>query len=415
MPPSSDPDRAFEKLKRNPLLRLFYAIPGADKTYHFTLALLGAIRYGFPSHKLKVIGITGTKGKTTTTALVAAVLATAGKKTALLSSECIQIGDTVEKNRKGNSMPGRFFIQHFLRRAADAGCEYAVLEVTSQGVIMHRHRFIRWAVAAITNIHPEHIESHGSFENYRAAKLSFLRYAAGRGALVFVNNDDELSAYFGGQLPTIQTSFFSMQGLMELPEETRKVLPGKFNLQNVALALNILKHFGIEDEDIVKGLKSFKGVPGRAEFIQYEPFAVVVDYAHTPGSLQAIYEAVQEITRGKIVGVLGGAGGGRDKWKRPEMGAIAARYCEEIILTNEDPYDEDPVAILTETAKGFPPEVKYEKILDRKQAIQEAIRRAKTGDAVVITGKGSEPYLHLAKGMVIEWSDRAAVEEALKS
>ncbi len=411
----SDPDIAFEKLKRSPLLRLIYAVPGADKMYHFLLSFSGAVRYGFPSRRIKVIGITGTKGKTTTTTLVAALLAAAGKKTALLSSERIQIGDVAEKNRKGNSMPGRFFIQHFLQRAVAAGCEYAVLEVTSQGVVMHRHRFIRWAVAAITNIHPEHIESHGSYEKYRAAKLSFLRYAARQGALVFVNQDDEPSAFFGEHLPTMRTSFYSMQGLMQLSEETRRVLPGKFNLQNVALALNILGHFGVPDADAAKGLASFKGVPGRAEFIQYEPFAVVVDYAHTPGSLQAIYEAVQETTKGKLIGVLGGAGGGRDKWKRPEMGAIAARYCEQVILTNEDPYDEDPQAILDETAKGFPPSARYEMILDRRAAIAKAIRSAVPGDSVVITGKGSEPYLHLAKGEVLEWSDRAVAEEALRS
>jgi UDP-N-acetylmuramoyl-L-alanyl-D-glutamate--2,6-diaminopimelate ligase len=412
--PSHDPDATFETLKHNPLLRLLYAVPGADKAYHFVLALLGAIRYGFPSRRIKVIGITGTKGKTTTTTLVASLLAASGRKTALLSSERIQIGDFVEKNRKGNSMPGRFFIQDYLHRAVAAGCEYAVIEVTSQGVVMHRHRFIRWAAAAITNIHPEHIEAHGSFENYRNAKLSFLRYAAKQGALVFVNNDDELSGYFSDHLPAMQTSFFSMQGLMELPEETRKVLPGKFNLQNVALALNILRHFGVENEKIVEGLRSFKGVPGRAEFVQYEPFAVVVDYAHTPGSLQAIYEAVQETTKGRIIGVLGGAGGGRDKWKRPEMGAIAARYCERIILTNEDPYDEDPMVILKETAKGFPPGAQYETMLDRKEAIFKAIRTARPGDAVVITGKGSEPYIHLAKGEVMEWSDREIAEEALR-
>jgi UDP-N-acetylmuramoyl-L-alanyl-D-glutamate--2,6-diaminopimelate ligase len=410
---STDPDIIFERLKRNPLLRLFYAIPGLDKAYHFLLSFFGAVRYGFPSRKIKVIGITGTKGKTTSTTIVSALLSAAGKKTALLSSERLQIGEDVQKNRKGNSMPGRFFIQDFLDKAVKAGCEYAVIEVTSQGVVMHRHRFIRWAVAAITNIHPEHIESHGSYENYRAAKLSFLKYAADQGALVFVNNDDDPSVYFGEHLPTTQTSFFSMQGLMELPEETRKVLPGKFNLQNVALALNILKHFGIEEEGILLGLKSFKGVPGRAEFVQYEPYAVVVDYAHTPGSLQAIYEAVQEVTRGKIIAVLGGAGGGRDRWKRPEMGAIAARYASEIILTNEDPWDEDPDAILDETASGFPEGTKYERIMDRKEAIRAAMNKAEPGDSVVITGKGSELYMRLAKGEVIEWSDRGVVEEVL--
>jgi UDP-N-acetylmuramoyl-L-alanyl-D-glutamate--2,6-diaminopimelate ligase len=416
---SQDPDALFVQLKKNPILKVFYKIPAADWLYQTALALLGAVRYGFPSRKIKVIGVTGTKGKTTTTNIIYSLLKASGKKAAVLSSARIAVGDGTEFNRRGNSMPGRTYIQHFLKKAVDAGCEYAVIEVTSQGVIFSRHRFIRWAVAAITNIAPEHIEAHGSFENYRAAKLSFLRYAANQGAAVFVNQEDEPSQYFGEHLPTMQTIFYSTQGLKELPQRTRELFPGRFNKQNIALAFTILRHFGLSEDALMLALEQIEGVPGRAEFVQREPFAVVVDYAHTPDSLKAIYEAIKEAgtttdeRASRIIGVLGAAGGGRDKWKRPEMGRVAAEHCDDIILTNEDPYDEDPQEILRQIAKGFFPNTVYGEMLDRKEAIFEAIRRARPGDAVVITGKGSEPYMHLANGEVVEWSDSAVVEEFL--
>lgn len=416
---SHDPETFFKRLSRNPVLKFFYKFPGAHWLYQTTLVLLGAIFYGFPSRRIKVIGITGTKGKTTTTSIVYALLIASGKKAALLSSAGIAINGTREKNLTGNSMPGRGYIQKFLRRAAREECEYAVIEVTSQGAVLSRHRFIHWAVGAITNIAPEHIEAHGSFEKYREAKLSFLRYAARQGATVFVNQEDAPSAYFGEHLPTIQTVFYSTQGLKELPKRTQELFPGRFNKQNIALAFTILRHFGLSEDALMLALEQIEGVPGRAEFVQREPFAVVVDYAHTPDSLKAIYEAVKEAgttteeRASRIIGVLGAAGGGRDKWKRPEMGRVAAEHCDDIILTNEDPYDEDPKDILRQIAKGFFPNTVYGEILDRKEAICEAIRRARPGDAVVITGKGSEPYMHLAKGEVIEWSDRAIAEEAL--
>ncbi len=414
-----DPDAFFEGLKRNPFLKFLYKFPAADKAYHLVLAWLGAVRYGFPSHEVKVIGVTGTKGKTTSVELLAAILEAAGEKTALLSSVRIKTGDKEEKNQRGNSMPGRMYIQHFLRRAANSGCRYAVIEVTSQGAVLSRHRFIRFAAAAITNLAPEHIEAHGSFENYRAAKLKFLRRAALQGAPVFVNTDDAASRYFQDALPPGAVRLYSAKDLPELPANVRQILPGKFNLENIALAAALSRQFGAPEEAIHKALREFGGVPGRAEYIQREPFAVVVDYAHTPDSLRAIYNAVKEHASGKLICVFGAAGGGRDRWKRPEMGKIAAENCAEIILTDEDPYDEDPGRILADIKSGISnsqlPISKVSEILDRSEAIREALRRARPGDAVVITGKGSEQSIHLAGGKVILWNDREEAEKALKS
>jgi UDP-N-acetylmuramoyl-L-alanyl-D-glutamate--2,6-diaminopimelate ligase len=405
----------LKTIKNIPFVETVFRGLKLDLIYHFAWALLAALWYGFPARRIKIIGITGTKGKTSTAVLTASLLESAGKKVALLSSSQIKMpGRAAEANRSSNSMPGRGFIQKFLRDAGRAGAEYAVIEVTSQGVLFSRHRFIRWSAAGITNIAPEHIEAHGSFESYRAAKMAFLRAAADQGATVFVNQEDEPSAFFGQHLPVTRTVFYSSQNLAELPERTKEILPGAFNRRNITLAFNILRHFGIPEEVLALGIEKFEGVPGRAEFIQKKPFAVIVDYAHTAESLKAIYEAAREIGAKRIIGVLGAAGGGRDKWKRPAMGRVAAAYCADIMLTDEDPYDEAPGDILRQIAEGFSPNTVFSQIMDRGEAIQEAIRRAGPGDAVIITGKGSEQSIHLARGKTIPWSDRRAAEEALK-
>ena len=402
----------LEVIKRNPLIRSLYRIPGLISGYHFLWALAGAVFYRFPSERMKVVGVTGTKGKTTVVELVAALLEAAGHKTAVLSSITVKTGADEAKNRTGNSMPGRGYIQKFLRRARQTGCSHAVIEVTSEGARRHRHRFIRWAAAAITNIAPEHIESHGSFENYRDAKLLFLKYAAEQGAPVFVNAEDGRSTYFLEQLGELAAPYLTENIPAEL-SHIWEVLPGRFSRENVAAAVAVARALGIGEEAIRSGLENFKGVSGRVDFVQREPFKVVVDYAHTPESLEAIFGTLREMTPGRLICVFGATGGGRDKWKRPAMGEKAAVYCDEIILTDDDPYEEDSLSIIAEIRKGIGDLKPTTEIVDRKEAIHEAIRRAAPGDAVVMTGKGTEPFLHLAGGKKIEWNDKEVAEEAL--
>ncbi len=415
---------ALDGLRKNPFLRALYRLSWAPRAYHFSLALLGAVVYLFPSRKIKVIGITGTKGKTTTVELINAVLEAAGKRTALLSSLRIKIGDRNDRNLFGNTMPGRFFVQSFFREAVRAGCEYAVLEVTSQGVALSRHRFIRWRSAAITNLAPEHIESHGSFENYRKAKLAFLKKAASMKAPVFLNEKNEHYGFFLKALSGKKIIPFSKDDAERFGIENSD-LNSDFYRENMALAYKVTKNLGVPDEIIRRVLSSFRGVPGRFEFLQKEPFALIVDYAHTPDSLEAIYKAVrpEEIFggKGRLIAVLGAAGGGRDKWKRPKMGAIAATYCDVLILTSEDPFDEDDREIIRQLRSGFGdsavPRLKSEntlEIFDRKEAIGKAIALARKGDVVVLTGKGSEPYLRAANGKKIPWSEKEIALEYLK-
>lgn len=408
----------LEKIKRLPFISWVYKLPIFLRLYHISLAILGAFIYGLPSRSIKVIGITGTKGKSSVLEIVNSILETAGHKTALLTSVRVKIGEKSKKNMTGNTMPGRMFIQRFLRRAVGADCEYALIEATSQGAVLYRHLFINWAIAGITNLHPEHIESHGSFEKYRTAKLSFLHYAGMQGAPIFINGEDPNAGFFEKELKENEVIVYTAEDLPEFSQNVYEILPGKFSRENIALAMAICKKIGIPEEKIIEGIENFKGVPGRVEYVQREPFSVVVDYAHTPDSLEAIYKTLKIGTReGRLICVLGSAGGGRDRWKRPMMGRVAAKYCSEIILTNEDPYDEDPAKILEEV-KGGIREAGYKmenvtEILDRREAIALALRSAGAGDVIISTGKGSESWIHLSKGEKIAWDERKVFEEEL--
>lgn len=389
----------------------------AKRTYHFLLAYVGAALYRHPSRRLFVIGVTGTKGKSTVLEILAAGLEAAGEKVALSSSVRMKIGALSKVNQSGNTMPGRFFLQSFMRRAVEADCRFALIEVTSEGVRQYRDRFIDFDIAAFTNLHPEHIESHGSFESYREAKLSFFRnvrnFSKKHPKWFFINGEDPNSKFFmeasGGQA----VSYFKKD---IADYELSPNLIGDFNRENVAAAEQILKVVGITELVRRRAFKTFAGVPGRMEFVRHEPFAVIVDYAHTPESLRTVYSTLKkELKPQNLICVLGSAGGGRDKWKRPKFGEIASEYCSRIILTNEDPFDEDPMEILNEIEQGIVADKKdvSTKILERRDAIRTAIVGAKKGDAVIMTGKGSETYIRIANGKRIPWSDRKVTEEVL--
>ncbi len=409
------------------------------KTYHYCWAFFSALFYLFPSRKMIIIGITGTNGKSTTVDMVSKILIAAGYKTASLSSLRFQINDRIWQNRLKMTMPGRFAIQKFLHQAKKNRCKYVVLETTSEGIKQHRHKFIDYDVAVITNLKPEHIESHGSFENYKTAKgklfqsLSKTKKKKGVDKISVVNLDDENAKYFLHFKADKKWGYGLKDSLIEADEKLiakniNTIYPqtkfflnnkeivinflGEFNVLNTLAAISVCLSQGIDLDLIIKVLKNIEGVSGRMEAVSKEPL-VFVDFAHTPDALEAIHRAIKPLKRGNVICVLGSCGGGRDKWKRPEMGRISNQNCDRIILTNEDPYDENPESILDQIEKGIDSKEKLERILDRKEAIKRALQIAKNEDIVLITGKGSEPLMCLANGQKIPWDDREIVRQEL--
>lgn len=394
--------------------------------YHYGMALSGAIRYGFPSKNIIVIGVTGTKGKSSTTEFLNAILEADGKKTALVNGIRFKIGEKTTPNRFKMTMPGRMFIQKKLREAVNAECEYFILEITSEGAKQFRNKFIDLDALIFTNLSPEHIESHGSYEKYRDAKLSIasaLENSKKRNKAIIANTDEPegekfLAVKVKNKIPYSLKDAepyrlenngiaFTFEG-----ENITSPLPGIFNIYNALSAAICAKHFGVPTKSIAEGLKNMPKIRGRMEKIdEGQPFEVYVDYAHTADSLKQAYESL----KGKnLICILGSTGGGRDKWKRPAMGKVADTYCSHVILTNEDPYDEDPETIINEVKSGMENKVP-EIILDRKEAIRTALSVAKKGDAVIITGKGTDPYIMEANGKKTPWDDAGIVREELKT
>lgn len=408
----------FRKTVPAPLLRT------GIQMYHFSIAIAGSIILGFPSRKLIVIGVTGTKGKSSTVEMINAIFEAAGHKTALINSIRFKIAGSSERNMTRMSMPGRMFIQDILARAAAAECTVAILEMTSEGARQYRHRGIALDALVFTNLAPEHIESHGSFELYADAKYELgrqLQRSRKRPRTIVANADDAQSGRFlaldvenkipftlSAQTPynaTDHGGIFTFEGVtVSIP------LPGEFSLKNALAAASVARVFGISVAIIQQALANLQDIPGRAERIhEGQDFTVVVDYAHTPDSLTALYEAYKSSRR---ICVLGSTGGGRDMWKRPVMGGIADTHCDEIILTNEDPYDEDPREIIDMLARGMKrtPQI----IMDRRAAIAHALSLAHVGDAVLITGKGTDPNICGPHGTKLTWSDAGVAREELQ-
>jgi len=388
--------------------------------YHFILAFFGALIYRFPSKKLKVFGVTGTNGKTTVVEMISKILEEAGYKVALANSIRFKIGEKEWPNTLRMTMPGRFALQRFLRQAVNSGCQYAILEITSEGIKQYRHKFINFGVAVFTNLAPEHIEAHGGFERYREAKGKLFQATKN---IHIINIDDENAEYFL-QFPAERKYTYGLnQG--DINNRNLKLnlrLIGDFNIYNALSAISVGISQGIGLETCKSAVEKIKGIPGRMELVISEPFKIFVDYAFTPNALRKVYETLQnskfKIQNSKMICVLGAAGGGRDKWKRPVLGSLAAKYCDKVIVTNEDPYDEDPYQILSMIKSGitksqFPISNFYE-IIDRREAIRKALQLAKPNDVVIITGKGCEPSICLAGGKKIPWDDRRVIQEEFK-
>src|SRR3990167_985001 len=439
--------------------------PVFDLYYKF-LEYLAAARYGFPSRKMIVIGITGTKGKSTVARLIGHILEQAGHKIGWTSSIDFKIGEKIKPNNTKMTMIGRLAMQKLLSRMAEAGCRYAIIETSSEGLAQFRHIGIDYDIAVLTNLSAEHIERHKGFANYKAAKQmlftsliknfrkkingyevkkniianianehadDFLKFEADEKFGFAFSENDTVSKYpieqkiFANQT---NITIYGTDFLLQAPQGAVKIqsrLLGIFNVENMLAAASIALTQGIDLEVVKRALDSFESIAGRMERITAPAgFTIFIDYAHEPKSLESVYQYCRSLISKeegeKLICVLGAAGGGRDKWKRPIMGELAARHCDQVILTNEDPYDENPATILNEIEAGFSkipnskfqiPNECYWKILDRTEAIEKALSLAGSGDIVILTGKGSERCIMGPSNSKIPWNEKEVVEKLL--
>jgi UDP-N-acetylmuramoyl-L-alanyl-D-glutamate--2,6-diaminopimelate ligase len=404
--------------------------------YHLLVAIVANIRYGFPARSAQVIMVTGTNGKTTTASMIAEMLRSAGHTVGINTTAYYQIGDQVFEKKSSRTLEDIFELQDLFAKMKRANCEYIILEATSMGLVQHRLWGVPCDVAVMTNLTQDHLDYHGTMERYAAAKgMLFAR----KPKLIVLNRDDEWFDFFnkypaGERKVTYGTSkdatvritdadmkqqgsdvTIAVEGDHELTFHTN--LPGKFNVYNATAAATVGWFLLMEPEQIAKGLAALPSVPGRMERInEGQKFEVIVDYAHTPDALQNALETVRNLTKGKVWLVFG-ATGDRDKTKRPIMGEIAAKNADKILLTDEEPYYEDPAAIRAAVLEGIVQaggQAKTTDIADRGEAIKKAIAGAKAGDTVIITGMGHEK-VRVVAGKKLPWSDSETARRILQA
>lgn len=423
--------------------------------YHCSLAFLAALWYRFPSESMVVIGITGTKGKSSTIFMLAKILEGAGLKVGVSSSIMFKINENEWLNPYHMTMAGRFRLQQFLYQAKTAGCTHVLIETTSEGIKQHRHRYIHFDVAVFTNLSPEHIEAHGGFENYKRAKgklfeaLARMKPKTLNGKkiekIAVVNTDNEHASYFMG-FPADKVYGFGTHGVCAFPEGEKHVcvtasdvvtspegtaftiekipfrlrLLGEFNAINALCASVAAYSIGVPYTTSRAALEKIEEIPGRMKFIKEgQKFTAIIDFAHTPGSFEQVFAAARILKdpKGRIIAVFGSAGGGRDRWKRPELGAIAAKNADVIILTEDDPYQESVEAICEEIEKGIaavPFHGKLEVIPGRRAAIKAAVNAARWNDIVLFIGKGTEQTIAIGDEK-LPWNEEEVVIEEIRN
>lgn len=394
--------------------------------YHLIQALAANILYGFPSRRLKVIGVTGTDGKTTTTHLIYHILNHAGKKVSMISTVYAKVGGKEYETGLHTTTPDPFLVQSMLKRAADEGTEYFVLETTSHAIDQNRVWGIRYEIGVITNVTHEHLDYHHTYAKYLHTKKRLLE----RSHIAIVNKDDDSYRAICENLHTAKVVSYGLETKADYTLDFRNMFPylADFNAYNYLAAYVAALAAEVDGQTAVKAMRTFELPPGRLDMVFDGKFSVMVDFAHTPNAISMILSTVRRlhVKKGKRIIHVFGSAGLRDVSKRPLMGRESATYADLIILTEEDYRTEDPDDICREIARGieekgktlvshFSPRDsgKYTIIIDRNKAIAEALRIAKAGDIVVITGKGHEKSL--CRGTVeYPWSDRDAVKTILK-
>lgn len=395
---------------------------------HLLLALFANIYYGFPSRKVTVIGVTGTDGKSTTVHLLYHILKESGRKVSMVSTIRANIGDSVIDTGFHTTTPNPCLIQKLLRKSANLGDEFFILEVTSHALDQNRIFGVRFTMGILTNITPEHLDYHKDLDSYIKTKSLLLL----RSKLSFINRDDSSAIKVREILNKYKKKWheYSVHGNANLRKYIEQEIPSAigFNRYNYIAAYDAAIQLGVKPEDVKRALKTFRLPEGRLEVVFDKKFKVIVDFAHTPNAIQNALDVVRShhIRKGKRLIHVFGAAGLRDSQKRPSMGENSSRFSDGIILTEEDYRTEDPLEISAQIAKGIekngwvfiPPEKMalggdkkyYTIIVDRKKAIEKALSIAQKGDVIVITGKGHEQSLCRGK-KEFPWSDRKTVQE----
>jgi UDP-N-acetylmuramoyl-L-alanyl-D-glutamate--2,6-diaminopimelate ligase len=366
--------------------------------------------FGRPTEELEVVGVTGTSGKTTTSFLLFAMLAAAGRRPALLGTVEARIGG--ERRGVKRTTPEAIELQRLFREMLDVGDRSCAMEASSHASELHRLDRVRFATLVFTNLSQDHLDFHGDMETYFQAKRRLFLEGSPRAA---VNVGDEYGRRLAKELPDALTFGFADDAEIG-PHALDGIdvkLRGRFNLENALGALAAGRLLGIADDAIARGIESVRGVPGRFESVdEGQPFAVIVDYAHKPGALENVLHAARDLARGGRVICVVGAGGDRDRGKRPLMGRLASQLADVTIVTSDNPRSEDPQGIIDEIVAGVVGDVDVEP--DRATAISRAIDLAREGDVVLIAGKGAEQGQQLAD-RTIPFDDREAARDALRT
>ncbi|WP_026485529.1 UDP-N-acetylmuramoyl-L-alanyl-D-glutamate--2,6-diaminopimelate ligase [Caldanaerobius polysaccharolyticus] len=396
------------------------------KDTRVAMARMAANFYGHPSRDFTLIGVTGTNGKTTVASAIRWVLKDMGYKTGLIGTINTVIGE--KETPSAHTTPESVDLQRIFKEMRDQGVQYAVMEVSSHSLALHRVDQCEFDVGVFTNLTQDHLDFHKTMENYMKAKLKLFKMAKKS----VINVDDSYSEFFVQQANRplctygINGGDFMAKDIV-LGDSARFTLchngltvpvkfpvPGRFSVYNALAAVAAIWSLGFPVKSIVESLEKFPGVKGRCELVDCAaPYKVVIDYAHTPDGLENILRSVREFTANRLILVFG-CGGNRDRSKRPKMGEIAIKYADYVVVTSDNPRSEDPEAIISDILKGIDgvAENRYEVIVDRKEAIRRALSIARKGDVVLLAGKGHETYQILGD-RTIPFDERKIVKEIL--
>ncbi|MDB5163245.1 MAG: UDP-N-acetylmuramyl-tripeptide synthetase [Candidatus Saccharibacteria bacterium] len=410
-----------------------------EPTGHLVEAMIMTMRYGFPGRKLKVIGVTGTNGKTTTSFMIHTMLHSAGIKSALITTVGYGIGDDIVHQKQHITSPKASVLQQRLKSFAEAGVEWVVLETSSHGLAQHRVWGVPYQVAVMTNITHDHLEYHGTFERYLEAKTKLFKIANKHGLRFGVANAEDPNAdaflnyvenktTYGINKGDIQAKDVDLRSdgsnyTAVVGDETYSIhvkIPGEFNVSNSLAAISVGRKLGLNKQQIEQGIAALETVEGRMNLIDAgQKFKVIVDFASTPDGYQKFFESMRPLVKGKLIAVFGSAGR-RDETKRAEQGAIAGKYADVLVITEEDDRDEDGLQIINQIADGAKKHGKKEnENMFFKPNREEAIGFAMTlatdeNDTVVLLGKGHEKTIERADGEY-PWNETEAAKAAIES